>query len=144
MKELQQDILLKNIKGKLLEIENLLEKVSSHWGFEDNIYRFYHRSYKVFSIQKTTEDIVDLLKILAPSGYTINKFFEEIFEEGTGKKFELSHNKNWTYFTRPIVEAFFHAKFFLEMAFKYGKELNKVPEVMPSGWAALLYFYNLR
>ncbi len=46
--------------------------------------------------------------------------------------------------TRPFLEAFFHAKFFLEMAVKYGRKLEEVPEMLPSDWAAFLYFYNLR
>lgn len=43
-----------------------------------------------------------------------------------------------------MCEAFFHAKYFLEMAVKYGKELDKIPdEERPSGWAGLLCFFNL-
>jgi hypothetical protein len=30
------------------------------------------------------------------------------------------------------------------MAVKYGSELEEPPNPMPSGWAALLYLYNLR
>ena len=57
---------------------------------------------------------------------------------------KTAHNKDWTTHTRPFVEAFFHAKFFLEMAVKYGNEMKEAPEMLPSGWAALLYFYNMR
>jgi len=42
-----------------------------------------------------------------------------------------------------IAEAFFHAKFFLEMTVKYEKELEALPTTLPSGWAALLCLYNL-
>jgi hypothetical protein len=42
------------------------------------------------------------------------------------------------------VEAFFHATYFLQMAVKYGPELEYPPRVIPSGWAALLYLHNLR
>jgi hypothetical protein len=45
---------------------------------------------------------------------------------------------------RPIVEAFFHAKFMLTMAVKYGKKLKEAPNMLPSGWAALLYLYKMR
>ena len=38
----------------------------------------------------------------------------------------------------------FHAKFFLEMVVKYGKEIDEPPEVLPSGWAAVLCLYDLR
>jgi hypothetical protein len=45
--------------------------------------------------------------------------------------------------TRPIVEAFFHAGFFLEMAVRYAK-LETPPRPLPSGYAALLHLYQLR
>jgi hypothetical protein len=53
-------------------------------------------------------------------------------------------NRVWDETTRPLVEAFFHARFFLEMAVKYADELNEPPSTLPSGWAALLYLYNAR
>lgn len=119
--------------------------MSSHWGYEDHIYRFYYHSFKVYSIQDNTKMIVDALKSIAPDGCTFCKEFKEIIEAGaSGKKFESKHNANWTYHTRVFVEAFFHARFFLEMAVKYGKELETSPAMLPSGWAALLCLYNLR
>jgi len=30
------------------------------------------------------------------------------------------------------------------MCVKYGRELEKPPEILPSGWAAVLYLYGLR
>lgn len=135
MKKSPKDILLKNIKYKFEDIRDLLKVVNSPWGYEDLIYRFYHQSYEVITIQNITEKIVNLLRSLAPEGCSFNRFFKEIFVEATGKKIENSNNKNWTQITRPIVEAFFHAKYFLEMAFKYGSELAESPKLMPSGWA---------
>ena len=86
-----------------------------------------------------------MLQCIAPSGASNNPFFDEILQAGaSGKQFEDAHNKDWTMNTRPFVEAFLHAKYFLEMAVKYGKELKEAPELLPSGWAGLLYFYNLR
>jgi len=73
----------------------------------------------------------------------LNPWFREIIVEGTGKKFDLSHNENWLRHTRPIVEAFFHAHYFLKMACKYGRELNAPPQAMPSGWAAALHLFDL-
>ena len=54
------------------------------------------------------------------------------------------NNQNWLAVTRPMLEAFFHARYFLEMAVKYGKELDSPPQMLPSGWASLLYLYNMR
>jgi len=137
--------LLDNIKKELPELKELYKKHSDHWNYEDMVYRFYHQSYKVYYVQSQTIQIVLKLKELAPEGVVFNNFFDEILEEGAAsKKFKDSHNKSWLKHTRPMIEAFMHARFFLEMAIKYGEELEKAPQSLPSGWAALLYFYNLR
>ncbi len=137
--------LLTNIKSHLPELEALLKEMNSHWFYEDPIYRFYHQSFKVYWLQDETRKIVEALKLIAPEGTTFCKEFEEIYQSGaSGKKFEMEHNRNWTAHTRVFIEAFFHAKFFLEMAAKYGQELDKAPTSLPSGWAALLSLYNLR
>jgi hypothetical protein len=67
----------------------------------------------------------------------------EIVRDGTGKTFKTQDNEKWLAVTRPIVEAFFHARFFLEMAVIYGRELE-TPRTLPTGWAAFLYLYDLR
>ena len=139
-----QDVLLDSIKERLAELEELMEMASSHWTYEDPLYRFYHGSFKVYHLQEITEQIVHVLQELAPEDCEFHSFFKEIVNEGTGIVFEYSHNKEWTKYTRPILEAFFHAKFFLEMVIQYGKRLNKAPGSYPSGWAALLSLYGLR
>ena len=137
--------LLANIKEKLPELERLLQEMYSHWGYEDPIYRFYHHSFKVYMLQDKTRKIVDALKDVAPKGKLFCSEFEEIIKAGaSGKHFEAEHNMNWTMHTRPFVEAFFHAKFFLEMVVKYGRELEEPPQRLPSGWAAVLCLYELR
>jgi len=135
--------LFKNLKAKLPALEELLKTCSSHWGYEDPVYRFYHQSYKVYYLQGSTMEIIKNLQELAPER-PLNEWFLHIVKEGTGKKFKQEDNKDWLPVTRPIVEAFFHARYFLEMAVKYGRELKYPPRLMPSGWAALLYLYNLR
>ena len=137
--------LLDNIKENLPKLVELMEEMSSHLFYEDPIYRFYHQSFKVYSLQEETKKMVEALKSLTPEGQTFCKEFQEIIDSGaSGRKFEPKHNENWTSHTRIFVEAFFHAKFFLEMAIKYGKELKKAPSPLPSGWAALLCLYNIR
>jgi hypothetical protein len=135
--------LFKNLKAELPVLTDLLERCSDHWGYEDRIYRFYHGSFKVFRLQSTTQEIVEKLQALAPK-QQLNKGFMKIVAEGTGKTFAQEDNENWLTVTRPILEAFFHAHFFLEMAVKYGQEFKEPPQMLPSGWAALLYLYNLR
>lgn len=83
-----------------------------------------------------------MLESLAPAR-PLNRWFREIVEQGTGKTFTPADNADWTRVTRPIVEAFFHARFFLEMAVRYAT-LEEPPQALPSGYAALLYLYDLR
>jgi hypothetical protein len=138
----EEEKLLKNIVANLDTLEELLQRCSGR-AYEDPIYRFYHQSLKVYYVQEQTQEIVAKLQALAPS-LPLNKWFMEIVRQGTGKEFSLKDNENWTPITRPIVEAFFHARYFLEMVCKYGRKLDAPPRIIPCGWAAVLYLYNLR
>ena len=135
--------LLASIKAALPELERLRARCRDHWGYEDGVYRFYHQSFKVYYLQGLTSEIVERLKTLSP-GRPLDAWFMAIVTEGTGKIFEMKDNRQWLPATRPIVEAFFHAQYFLEMVCKYGQELTAPPALMPSGWAAVLCLYGLR
>ena len=134
--------LLQNIKARLSGLKALLAESSGHWGYEDPVYRFYHQSFKVFALQDHTDRIVSTLRGLL-ADRPLNASFLEIVRNGTGKRFSPDLNADWPRHTRPILEAFFHARFFLEMAVRYA-ELPSPPDTLPSGWAALLYLYDLR
>lgn len=111
--------------------------------YEDLVYRFYHHSFKVYAVQRSTESIVAALQALRPEE-PLNEDFMQIVREGTGKEFSAAANRDWTSSTRTMLEAFFHAGFFLEMVVKYGRALDEPPTLLPSGWAAVLYLYGLR
>jgi len=134
--------LLNSIKKNLPEIKRLLDEVNSHWNYEDPIYRYYHFSFKSYYIQGSTVAIVNLFKRIC--NMPLNSRFMNIVKNGTDKRWREADNKNWDRINRPMLEAYFHARFFLEMVYKYGKKFKKAPEVVPSGWAALLYLYNMR
>lgn len=134
--------LLRNLRLRQRELKALLKESTDHWGFEDPVYRFYHQSSKVFGLQDKTEAMVSTLGSIAPDR-PLNPWFVEIVEAGTGKRFQPDDNANWTRVTRPILEAFFHTLFFLEMAVRYAN-LDRPPDLLPSGYAALLYLYGLR
>lgn len=137
----REEELLKNVRKDLPQLEILLE--SALEGSEDLVYRFYHQSFKVYRLQEFTEAIVKALRELLP-GEELNGWFLEIVRGGTGKEFASADNARWPETTRPILEAFFHARYFLEMVVKYGKELDSSPQIVPSGWAAVLHLYNMR
>ncbi len=135
--------LLTNIKAKLPELESLLDQARSHWNYEDFVYRFYHQSFKVLGVQQMTLGMVKALRDLLPDAQ-VNPWFQSIIDEGTNRRFTDDTNATWLPSTRPMIEAFFHARFMLEMVVKYGAELSEPPQPMPSGWAAVLYLYGLR
>ena len=134
--------LLRRIKTDLPALRELLDSLSDQWGYEDPVYRFYHHSFKAFDLQGQTVEIVTALRDLMPDR-PLNEFFLEIVAAGTGKQFSVEQNPEWTRHTRPILEAFFHARYFLEMAVRYAS-LRRPPSTLPSGWAALLTLYGLR
>jgi hypothetical protein len=143
-RKLQEDqMLLEAIKAHLPELESLLLKFRSD--YEDRMYRFYYQSLKVHSLQASTMEAVDLFKrIGAVNESKLCTWFHNIVAEGTGSEFNADHNQNWQRHTRPIVEAFLHAKYFLEMMVKYGNEMEAVQTILPAGWAAILCLYNKR
>lgn len=142
--ELKRDgRLLAKIKRRLPALKTLLRTANGLSVYEDRVYRFYHQSFKVYSLQEVTLNIVEALQALAP-GVPLNRTFVEIFAEGTNKKWELADNRRWSYETRPILEAFFHARYFLDMVCRYGQRLKRATSTLPSAWAAVLYLYDWR
>jgi hypothetical protein len=135
--------LLDRIKRKLPE----LERVQIIFGYEneDGIYRFYHQSFKVYGLQDCALRAVEVFRSIAePAGGRLCGWFEQIVTEGTGREFQPEHNREWPYHTRPIVEAFLHTRYFLEMMLKYSRELEQPPAMLPFGWAAILELYGQR
>ncbi len=137
--------LFRNIKARLPELRTLLAEVDGEWVGEDLFYRFYHHSFKVYRIQDETNKIVDVLKSLL-LGVPLNDDFLDIVFDGTGKVFSQRMNNNWFRHGRPMLEAFFHARRFLELVCRSGESMSEddLKGTMPSGWAAVLYLWNLR
>jgi hypothetical protein len=143
--DLATTAILTNINKKLPKLKKLLAEVDGHWAAEDLFYRFYHHSFKAYGIQRRTLQIVRALKSLAPK-QPLNEMFRDIVADGTGKKFTMNMNSNWYRHGRPMLEAFFHARYFLELACRYGEKLaaDEGNGWLDSGWAAVLYLYGLR
>lgn len=137
-------ILQGNLRARKDELVELLREVGEEFGYPDLIYRFYHHSFKVQSLQTMTINIVNALRGLCPEA-SWNKDFDQILREGTPGSFRYEWNDGWHQEPRRIVEAFFHAKYFLEMAVRCVDfpDLGE-GDLLPSDLAGLLYFYNLR
>ena len=134
MREAEERKLLSVAKRKLPELKALLASVSDHWHYEDPVYRLYHASFKVFHAQPTILKIVATLESFAPHLKLIPNFLE-IVAEGTSRPPPSP---------RAVIEALFHARHMLLMLCKYAEELSEPPPVLPSGWATVLYLYNIR
>lgn len=142
---LAKDIkLLIDIKAKMPQLLELQKFCDSEWTGEDGVYRFYHHSFKTYSLQSYTKKIVAFFRTFHPEGEPLNSMFEAIIKDGTGREWEHSHNQAWMANTRPIVEAYLHAKWMLDMMIKYGQMLDCAPSLLPTGWALVLYLYNMR
>jgi hypothetical protein len=139
-----EKVLLHNMQREAPALQQLLDDVNKHHTYEDRLYRFYHQSFKIYDLQETTQQITAALTTIAPENQPFCDFFQTILRAGTGRKFELEDNHHWVERAAPIVQAFLHARYFLEMAVKYGAQLEKSPQRMPSGWAALLELYGIR
>jgi len=84
-----EETLLRNLRSRQSELTTLLADCSSHWGFEDPIYRFYHQSLKVFSLQNETVRIVHVLESLAPDR-PLNPWFRQIVEQARQRAWTLA------------------------------------------------------
>ena len=135
--------LLQNIKDQRNSIEALL---ASYKKLEpDLVYRFYHQSFKVFGMVQLIREANKLFSDLAPEAAFLNQWYVKITRTALAKKFEGSEtNRHWLEAILPITQAFWHAKYFLEQMLVAADELEEAPQILPSGWAAVLYLYDLR
>jgi len=147
--------LITALKDKMPILQDLYARMQDESVGEYYFSKFYRGSYKLYHLQYSTVEIVSALQSIIPER-KFTGYFMTIIQEGTGKSFNKNSNRRWFKETRPIVEAFFHARYFLEMAVKYGNELDLVentnPESIeekfrvarsPSGMAALLSLYEM-
>ena len=85
---------------------------------------------------------MEALAGVAPEGRAFCEQFRQIIAAGTGKEFTRAANENWVRRAGPIVQAFLHARFFLEMAVKCGAPIEGIPAQVR--WSALLELYGTR
>lgn len=135
--------LLANAKARLPDIEALLAAFER--AEEDAVYRYYHQSFKVFGQQAMIRRARELLHHLAPDAQSLDDGFERICHDALDHEFKMSRtNTNWGAETRPILEAFWHCKYFLGQLNRYAREIDEPVDMLPEGWAAVLELYGLR
>jgi hypothetical protein len=137
--------------------QRLLEAITAHlpalealargfaWSYEDRRYRFYSQSWKVYELQGFTTQAVDLLQQIAQEVEgSLHPWLTTMTAQGTGIQFAMEHNQEWLTQTRPMVEAFLHATYFVEMAITRTQTMDTVQPLLPLPWAAMLTLYTQR
>ena len=141
----KRTLLFQRIKENEDTIWNLYKKCGGHI-YEDRMYRFYHSSLKVFWLQDVIKETVELLTMLNVNDPPqFDKWFVDIVAEAQAKgEFKKEYRDNFQKHARPVVEAFLHCKYFLDMLVKCIKIEEEPTEIAPSGWLALTELYNIR
>ncbi len=135
--------LLSTITERRAEIANKLDWFKKEE--PDLVYRLYHQSYKTFIMVDLIQSANELFSGLAPESTELNDWYVKITQAAISKKFDPdSTNQHWLEETLPILQGFWQAKYFLEQMLAAAGELDEAPRILPSGWAAVLYLYNLR
>lgn len=135
--------LFERVKRALPKLKQLQGEAEQMFGAPDAFYRFYYQSFKAYRIQNFTIDCTKLFRELGDDS-PLNPWYETIIKEGTNKEFDLEHNDNWLVHVRPLFEAYFHAKMFLDMMIWCAENMMCVPHIIPSQWAAILCLYKQR
>ncbi len=138
-------VLVEVLKHKLVQHETKLQLEDARArtsNIDDLMFRFYTQSPKSYKLQDATLSMVRALMDLLPNRPPCARFLE-IIGEGTNKEFHLSHNEDWNEHVRPILEAFFHARFFLEKAIYCSASLEDNNVIMGSEWSALKTLFDL-
>lgn len=136
--------LLDRLRARREDLEALLERVGDLGGEgEDLLYRFWHHSLKVFTLQQLTEQIAAGLGEVGGEAADLHEWYRQIVAEGSGHRFTLDDNDRWLQVARPVVEAYLHSLHLLRLAVHYAT-MTKAPQLLPSGWATLLHLYRLR
>ena len=88
---------------------------------------------------------LELFVRLSPDAANLNDWFSSIAKEAVGKEFDWEKtNPIWVAETLPVLQGYWHSKYFLEQMIVAANELDTAPQTLPSGWAAVRYLYNLR
>jgi hypothetical protein len=118
MHQERMEALLARIEQRLPEIEELLAEAEDRRGEEDGVYRFYHRSFKVFGLQDFVKTAFKLIQEIGGADDPPCEWYCQIVKEGTEHHFNEKTNAEWLQQTRPILEAFWHTKYFVSMMVK--------------------------
>lgn len=120
----------------------LRDIVGNSDSFTDSFYRLYHHSFKVYRLQDWIGRAVLILAAIAPERQ-LNSDYSDIVRQALSEPWELAHNFAWAEKTRPIVEAAFHTRQFVQATLAVSAD-KSVPNMLSADWAITLYLWGLR
>ncbi len=115
--------LLNSIKARRADLENCLSWFQNEE--PDLVYRFYHQSFKVFILTSLIDRANNLFYELSPTSDDLNPWFCQLVESALSKKFDDETNAKWLEETLPILQAFWHCKYFLEQNTRCRGRVNR-------------------
>lgn len=139
--------LVANIAARLRRLEGLLSRVEDD--FAEDVYRMWHRSFKVFGAQhrvrEVHQELLDLHPVPVGDYHRLDVIFEKIVADSLVGNFNPERsNANWSAEARPIIEGLFHTREALRHAIWTAKNVTVPPKVLPYPYAALISLYRLR
>jgi hypothetical protein len=126
------------LKHASLTWEAMAEEVE-----ENGVYRFYHGSFKVFNMQGPIKEAFKLIDEIGGEDDPPHFDYALLVKAGTENDFAGDRtNANWDAETKPILEAFWHTKYFINMMVKYGKSWRKLSRRSITAWRRCSTFSN--
>ncbi|TSI05278.1 hypothetical protein [Lysinibacillus sp. BW-2-10] len=133
--------LLKFLQAHQEELQSLYKQSSDVWIGKEAVYRLYHQSFKVYNIQKWSQDVLELLEQVSKEPF--HPILREMIRNGTNQTFETTYNSMWYTKAKPIVDLFLHLRFYVEVALDEIQKTDKERFGSPS-WYLLLYLWNMQ
>ena len=135
--------LLDAIRHRRAEIEELQRGLEA--AEADGVLGYYEPGVEIYQLQPAVRAARKFLAALAPAGIELNPGFLEVCRGACARRFEWEANPgDWGAETRPILEGFWHCRYFVRMLARFGCEPEAASGPMSPGRAAVLCLYGLR
>ena len=135
------DALLARVRANLPALEALQREMAEAAPL--GLLRFYASDLRVFELGRFVQQAAALFRAIAGDG-ELTLPFGIIMQSATAGHLDLRGSRVWVMSALPVLTAFHHCAALVDLHVHYGRELDRMPDVLPAGWAALLCLYNLR
>lgn len=134
------DALLARVRASLPALEALQQEMAEAEAV--GILRFYNSDLRVYDLRLLVERAGVVFREIAGEG-ELALPFEILVQDAAVDRLDLRNSRVWIMSALPVLTAFHHCQFLVEQHVRYGREMERAPDVPPVGWAALLCLYCL-